>query len=141
MDTSRWQHGDEFPVLGLVAQFQFKSPSSLSFRLGRSVDRNSPRLPEMGGGDATLWDLLLGSGGSVFVVVGWLDVHYPCDGLHHLQLRVGLPDRYISWEVLRDLVPGVIAAVGLPAGVSYHAGLAGMSQQISTEVPLSGLGS
>src|SRR5262245_33794513 len=135
MDAGRWNHGGEFPVLDLVAQFQFKTPSSLSFQLGKSVDRNTPRLPEMDGGEP--WDFLLESG-SVFVVIGYLDAHHPCEGLHRLQLRVGLPDRYVCWESMRDLVPQVKAALGLPPDESYHVSLAGLSRQTSTEEPQSG---
>ncbi len=86
------------------------------------------------------WDLMLESG-SVFVVLGWLDIHHPCDGLHALRLRVGLPDRYVSWESMRDLVPQVVAALELPADVSYHVDLVGLSQQTCTEEPQSELGS
>ena len=132
MDTSRWKHGDEFPVLDLVAQFEAKTSASLSFQLGKSADRNTPRLPEMAEGE--LWDFLVESG-SVFLVLGWLDVHHPCDGVHSLRLRVGLPDRYVSWESMRDLVPQVVSALGLPADVPYHVDLAGLSQQTFTEEP------
>jgi hypothetical protein len=130
VDTTRWKHGGEFRVLDLIAQFQFKTPASLSFQLGKSVDRRSPRLPEME--DSEPWDLLL-EAGSVFVVLGWLDAHHPCDGFHPLQLRVGLPDRYVSWESMRDLVPAVVAALELPSGVPYHVHLAGLSQQAFME--------
>jgi hypothetical protein len=142
MDTGRWNHGDMFPVLDLMAQFEFKSPGSLSFQLGKSVSRDSSRLPEMdpgeelpGGGDK--WDMLLAAG-PVFVVIGWLDVHHPCDGFHPLRLRVGLPDRYVSWESMRDLVPQVVAALRLPADVPYRAHLTGQSEQLLTEEPWSG---
>lgn len=135
MNTARWRHGDEFPLLDLVAQFRFKSACSLSFQLGKRVDRTSPRLPEMG--DAP-WDWLLGTS-PVFFVFGWLDVHHPCDGLHRLQLRSGLPDRYVGGESMRDLVSGVLAALGLPANETYHISLVGLSRQTSMEWPLSGL--
>lgn len=142
MDTARWKHGDEFSALDLVAQFQFKTPASLSFELGKYVDRHSPRLPEMEPGEERIdgrdkWDFLLESG-SVFVVIGWLDAHHPCDGFHPLRLRVGLPDRYVSWESMRDLVPQVVRALGLPADVGYQVELAGLSQQTSMEEPQSG---
>ena len=90
MDTGRWKHGDGFPILDLVAEFAFKTSSSVSFQLGKSVDRHSPRLPEMEPGADRIngrdkWDVLLESG-SVFVSLGWLDAHHPCDGLHALRL-------------------------------------------------------
>jgi LPXTG-motif cell wall-anchored protein len=134
MDTARWKHGDEFAALDLRARFAFKTTSSLSFELGTLVNRDSPRLPETG--DES-WDLLLAAG-SMFAILGWLDAHHPCDGHHNLQLRVGLPDRYVSWESMRDLVPQVIAALGLPADEPYHVHLAGLSRQASTEWPQSG---
>jgi hypothetical protein len=131
MDTARWKHGDEFAVLDLMARFQFKSASSLSFQLGKFVSRDSPRLPEMGDEP---WDWLL-RGGAVFFAIGWLDVHHPCEPDRRLRLRVGLPDRYVHWESMRDLVPQVIAALGLPANVPYHVSLVGLSRQTSTEDP------
>jgi hypothetical protein len=126
MDTSRWKHGDGFAVLDLVAEFRFKTASSLSFELGTKGDRI--QLPGMD----EPW--VLGSG-RVFSVIGWLDAHHPCGGPHRLQLRVGLPDRYACWESMRDLVPQVKAALGLPAAESYHISLVGLSQQTSTEEP------
>ena len=137
MDTARWKRGDEFTVLDLVAQCQFKSVSSLSFQLGTSVVRESPRLPEMDDMDEELLNFLL-EGAGFFVVVGWLDVHHPCNGPHRLQLRVGLPDRYVCWESMRDLVPQVIAALQLPTDESYHVSLNRLSRQTSTEFPQSG---
>src|SRR5437879_4462563 len=122
METAHWKHGDEFPVLDLVARFQFKSASSLSFHLGKVVDRDSPRLPEMGDEP---WDFLL-AGGSVFVIIGWLDAHHPCDPYHRLQLRIGLPDRYVCWESVRDLVPQVVAALQLPTDVTYSVQVCGL---------------
>jgi len=141
VDTSHWAHGDAFPILDLIARFEFKTPSCVSFQLGKSVDSHSPRLPEMepgeelpGGGDK--WDMLLASG-SVFVVIGWLDVHHPCDGFYPLRLRIGLPDRYVCWESMRDLVPQVVASMRLPRDVPYQVHLIGMSQQTCTEHPQS----
>jgi hypothetical protein len=131
MDTERWKHDDEFPVLDLVARFKFKSATSISFELGKTVTRDSPRPPEMGDEP---WGWLL-EGGPVFFVFGWLDAHHPCDGYHRLQLRVGLPERYVSWESMRDLVPQVLAALGLPADESYHVSLNGVSQATATEWP------
>jgi len=134
METAHWKHGDEFPVLDLIATFQFKSPSSLSFNLGKVIDRDSPRLPEMGDEP---WDFFLESG-SVFLVIGWLDAHHPCDPYNRLQLRVGLPDRYVSWESMRILVPQVARALQLPIDVPYHIQLSGLSRQTSMEEPQTG---
>jgi hypothetical protein len=134
MDAGRWKYGDEFPVLDLFAQLRFWSASSFSFELGKLVGPHSPKLPEMGNEP---WEFLL-EGGPIRVMIGWLDVHHPCEGNHRLQLRVGLPDRYVCWESMRELVPQVKAALGLPADEPYHVLLVGLSQQISTEEPQSG---
>lgn len=128
MDTSRWKEGDGFAVLDLVAEFQFKTASSLSFQLG--TKGNAIQLPDM----EEPW--VLGPG-RVFTVIGWLDVHYPCEGFHRLQMRAGLPDRYACWEAMRDLVPQVKAALGLPADESYHVYMGGLSEQTSMEEPQS----
>jgi hypothetical protein len=129
MDTARWKDGDAFAVLDLVAAFRFKTASSLSFQLGTRGD--TLQLPGMD----EPWTL---GAGRVFTVIGWLDVHHPCEGLHRLQLRVGLPDRYACWESMRDLTPQVKAALELPADEPYHISLVGLSRQTSMEEPQSG---
>lgn len=129
MDTIRWNDGDGFAILDLVAEFQFKTTSSLSFLLGRKQD--SLQVPDMD----EPW--VLGSC-RVFCVIGWLDIHHPCDGPHRLQLRVGLPERYARWKSMRDLVPQVIAALKLPAAESYHVCLSGLSRQTAMEDPQTG---
>jgi hypothetical protein len=126
MDTTRWKHGDGFAFLDLVAEFQFKTASSLSFQLGTKGD--TLQLPDM----KEPW--VLGPG-RVFTVIGWLDVHHPCEGCHRLQLRVGLPDQYACWQSMRDLVPQVKAALGLPADESYEIHIGGLSKQTSTKEP------
>lgn len=127
MDTTRWKYDDEFPALDLVARFRFKSATSLSFDLGTLSD--TLQLPGM--------DEPLAFPG-IFTVVGWLDVHHPCDGYHRLRLRVGLPDRYVSWESMRDLVPQLLTVLGLPPDESYHVHLSGLTRATSMESPQSG---
>ena len=120
MDTGRWQHGAEFPLLDLTAQFEWKSASSLSFQLGM---KDAPiELPNAPPG----FDL------RGFVVIGWLDIHHPCEGYQRLRLRVGLPERYANWEAMRDIVQQVIAILELPADESYHIELASPSLRTST---------
>jgi hypothetical protein len=135
MDTTRWKDGDEFAVLDLVAQFQFKTSCSLAFHLGKLIKRGIPRPPEM---SDLAWELVQEEGAEFFVILGWLDLHHPCEGFHRLQVRVGLPDRYVSWETMRDLVAQVIGTLELPADKSYHIYLTGLSQQTETEEPSSG---
>lgn len=40
MDTTRWKTNDEFALLDLVACFQFKTDSSVSFQLGTKGARS-----------------------------------------------------------------------------------------------------
>jgi hypothetical protein len=134
METAHWKHGDKFQVLDLVAQFEFKSVSSLSFNLGKLIARDLPRLPEMDNMDQESLDFVFASG-SMFVVIGWLDAHHPSEPYNRLRLRVGLPDRYISWESMRDLVPQVVAALQLPTDVPYRVHMSGLSQETFTEDP------
>ena len=134
METAHWKDGDKFQVLDLVAQFEFKSASSLSFNLGKLLTRDSRRLPEMGTTSDEDWDFALASG-IAFVVIGWLDAHHPSEPYNRLRLRVGLPDRYLSWESMRDLVPQVVAALQLPADVPYQVHMSGLSRQTFMEDP------
>src|SRR5262249_42623599 len=104
MDTHRWQSRAEFPILYLTAQFRFRAAPSLSFELGM---KDAPI--ELPGAEPGFLDDLRG-----FVIIGWLDIHHPCEGYHRLRLRVGLPDRYVSWEPMRDIVRQIIAVLELP---------------------------
>jgi hypothetical protein len=132
MDTARWNdRDDEFAVLDLIARFRFKTACSVSFELGTKGDtldlpgrRNRRRL--------------VVAPGRVFSIIGWLDAHHPCEGYHRLQLRVGLPDPYVCWESMRDLVPQVKAALGLPADESYRVCLTELTRQTAMEDPQSG---
>jgi hypothetical protein len=119
MDTDRWHDGAEIAILDLTARFRFKSALSLSFELGMK-----DALIELPPDCVGAFDGLRG-----FVVVGWLDVHHPCEGQHRLRLRAGLSDRYVSWESMRDIVQRIIAVLELPADESYHIELAGLSHQ------------
>jgi len=111
---------------GLVARFRIRTASSVSFDLGTKGDtlhlpgRRGPRVV---------------GPGRVFDIVGWLDAHHPCEGFHRLLLRIGLPEPYVCWESMRDLVPQVKAALGLPAADSYRVSLVSLSRMTSTEEP------
>jgi hypothetical protein len=124
MDTNQWRIGAELPLLDLLASLAFKSVSSLSFNLGtkgdtlKLADREEP--------------MFLGTG-IVFTVIGWLDVHYPCEGHIKAQLRVCLPDRYHQWERMRDLVRQVFDRLGIPADETYEAHFVVASKQTEIE--------
>ena len=128
MDTSEWVTGREFPVLDLIARFEWKSPSSLSFYLGSEkplADVLENPDPRFAGLDF----------GNCFAVIGWMDIHYPCEGFHRLRIRAGVPDQYMTWESARDMVKCVLAALKLPPDESYQVDLVGSSQWMSAVWP------
>src|SRR5580765_3676013 len=90
------EHGDRIAVLDLLASFAFKSPCSVSFDLGTD-------------------------GGGVFNVVGWVDVHHPCEGHIKARFRVLLPARYHAWAQMRDFVQQMFTALGIPTDETYEA--------------------
>jgi hypothetical protein len=142
MDTSRWKHGEEFAVLDLVARFEFKTGSSVSFLLCKSISRHEARIPEMEPGEEKIggldkWDFLMESGPAL-IGLGWLDIHHPCEGGHPLQIRVGLPDRYVSWESIREMVPKVKEVMGLPPDEPFEGYITGLLRQLSVEEPQRG---
>lgn len=109
----------EVAFLDFVGQVKFSTASSISFYLGKksSYLEFSNGVRHRMGKDR------------VFIVVGWLDVHYPCNGFHKLQVRCCLPGDYVAFEPMRDLIRQVCQALGLPEKVPYriHLGAAGMS--------------
>lgn len=100
----------EFEFLDLIGQLSHSSASSVSFQLGRKTD--SIELPT--------GNLQFMGEGRVFSVCGWLDAHYPCHGFHKLLVRCSLPNDYVRFESMRNLIRCVTAALGLPPNVSYQ---------------------
>jgi hypothetical protein len=116
------KHGDRFPVLDLLARFAFKSPGSISFHLGTESDTLS-----LGG------ETIAVHPGCVFNVIGWVDVHHPCEGHIKARLRVLLPARYHGWEQMRLLVEQVFSALGIPADETYEAHFVSADRQTGLE--------
>ena len=125
MDTTRFQSRDtEFPVVDLVASLSAKTETSISFNLGRYSD--VLELPE----DGTC--ISVGPRG-VFNVIGWLDVHHPCHGHIKTNVRVVLPNEYLEWESMRDIVHQVFSALSIPADETYEASFVSPDQQTGIE--------
>ena len=108
---SYYESRDQFAVLDLIASFNFKSASSISFLLGTESDK-----------------LLLNDGtsiqcgkGFVFKVVGSVDVHYPCDDHVKAKVRVELPDRYHSHDQMQQFVKQLFWELTIPADETYEA--------------------
>jgi hypothetical protein len=100
MDTSRFtKPDDEFPLLDLTARFAFKTDSSVSFLVGRMADLH----PD----DQS--DFVV----SGFEVIGWIDVHHPCESCIKAQLRICLPPDYHSFERMAAMVKAICEAVSI----------------------------
>src|SRR5688572_25100506 len=98
MNTDRFNsQEDKFSMLDLTARFSFRTASSLSFALERYSKSLCPTRQ-----------------------VGWIDLHYPCEGHIKLQIRISLPSEYHAGEKLRAIVTAVIAATGVPADGTYE---------------------
>jgi hypothetical protein len=112
MDTSRFGgcggDGGAFRVLELTARCLFKSATSISFQLDR--DREFIRRDDSGAEVHRRTSLH----------VGRVDVHHPCKGHIKTQLLVMLPDKYHSFEPMRDLVAGIFEALGIPADETFE---------------------
>jgi hypothetical protein len=101
MDTSRFTTpGDEFPLLDLTASFAFKTDSSVSFDIGRIADCNPDDRP----------DFVI----SGFEVIGWIDVHHPCESCIKAQLRICIPVAYHQFEQMAAMVKAICEALSIP---------------------------
>jgi hypothetical protein len=91
-----YEDRDEIRLLDLAALFTFKSDSSISFKLGRYAD-------------------------SMFWSVGFVDVHYPCEGHIKAHLRVLIQKGSVSHEQRVVLVKQMFDALGIPKDEAYEA--------------------
>jgi hypothetical protein len=99
---------DKFSVLDFTARFEFKTASSISFSLERYSKSLCPTRK-----------------------IGWMDVHYPCQGHIKVQLRISLPNEYHTPKKLGKIVADVLAATGIPADETYEAVLFAGEEPIS----------
>ena len=130
MDTSRFDDRDSgFRVLDLSARFAFRSPTSISFDLGRYSD--TLRIPS-GGPFGDDFVMKVGPGG-VFKVTGRVDVHHPCAGRIKAAIHVVLPAEYHPFEQMRELVRAVFDALAIPADETFEAIFVSPEQQTAYE--------
>jgi hypothetical protein len=117
MNTSGFSRGDHgFDILDLKARFAFKTGTSISFDIGRWS--NTLRLPSAEGNEEFVWSE---DRPFVFNVVGWIDVHHPCDGHIKAQIRVGIPDEYHSFDRVKGIVETILKALEIPPDETYEA--------------------
>jgi hypothetical protein len=117
MNTDRFNsREDKFSLLDLTARFNFKSASSVSFSLERHSKSLLPTRQ-----------------------IGWIDVHYPCQGHIKLQIRISLPTEYHTAEKLRMIVAAIVTATEVPVDEPYEVLLfaakepMGMAQPVNRE--------
>jgi hypothetical protein len=99
----------EYTFFDLIGKIEFNTSASISFRLGKKSDY----IKYADGSQS-----YCGKDG-VFIVLGWLDVHYPCVGFHKLQVRCSLPGDHVSYELMRDLIFQLCAVLALPVNTPY----------------------
>jgi len=119
----------DYPFLDLVGNISSSTSASVSFDVGRKSDYT-----ENDQGERTY----LGAG-RVFHVCGWLDAHYPCQQFHKLKIRSALPDEYLHFEGVHELVACVKRALQLPDHVSWSVAVYSVANSLSMENPQSGL--
>ncbi|HEX8912516.1 MAG TPA: hypothetical protein VF796_09155 [Humisphaera sp.] len=109
-------HDDHFPLLDLTALPVFKSASSVSFHLATPSE-----LPFMKAADASI--------PSAFDVVGWVDVHHPCDGHIKARLRIALPAKYRVEDRKLEVVQLIFAILHIPFDETFEATFLTTDQQ------------
>lgn len=118
----------EFSFLDLIGTRTFRTSASISFHLGHKSDHI-----QYSDGSRHFFGK-----NRVFNVVGWLDVHYPCEGFHKLQIRCSLPDSYVRYESMRDLVFQLCEILCLPVHTPYKIHLQAHGLGTSMEDPQGG---
>ena len=117
MDISRFtKSNDEFSLLDLTAKVEFTSYSSISFDIGRLS--NTLRLPTGENGKEVVFsqERLF-----VFTVIGWIDVHHPCDGYIKTQLRIRMPAEYHPVDQMKFIIQRVFEVLDIPSDETYEA--------------------
>jgi hypothetical protein len=120
---ARYNNLDKFEILDLIALFEFKSSSSISFLLTTEAKFLKPA-----GSDPIPMPA-----GVCFNKVGSVDIHYPCDGHIKAQFRFLLPKRYHELTTMKDLVRLLLAKIQIPNDETYEAHFVSEEQHSSIE--------
>ena len=95
MNTENFAENDgTFEVLDLKAKFEFKSPTSIGFRiaLGRFESTN----------------------------IGAIQVHHPCSGHIKARVYIQLPKRYNDMRLLVEILQAAFRKLEIPADETYQ---------------------
>ena len=86
------QH-DRFDLLGLTAQFDFKTQTSISFLVGEGPSH-------------------------FFAVLGKIEVHHPCvaefEDAAKVRMRISLPTQYLTEEKMAEAIKALYSALEIP---------------------------
>jgi len=75
--------------------------------------------------------------GRVRIQHGWLDVHFPCDGMHKLIVRGSLPGNQISHETALKIFQQVCLVFDLPTETAHRIQLQSIGYGVNVEQPAS----
>ncbi|MEM6821903.1 MAG: hypothetical protein AAF558_08200 [Verrucomicrobiota bacterium] len=113
MDTSRFKSGiDTFSAADFIAQFTYKTNSSILFDLGSYS--NSLYFAK---DDMTIKTNRL----NVFNIEGWLDVHHPCHDNIKAKIRVALPSKYLEKKMKNRIIKDIFKALSIPFDETFQA--------------------
>ena len=103
-----YEYGTEIDLLDLRGRFAFRTESSASFDL-------------------------IGRGQDGELLIGWVDVHHPCDGFIRAKVRVIVPVEHHKFEWMRDFIQRLFTALGIPPDETFEADFIGSDHQIRYE--------
>jgi hypothetical protein len=86
-----------FTTLDFVAQLDFHTGSSASYECTRHSASLCPHRQ-----------------------IGWIDIHWPCEGHISARLRIALPEEYHGWTRLEEIRRCVFHAMGIPEDETWE---------------------
>ncbi len=90
------QAGEHFPLLDMSAWLDFHTENSAGFSIGEVK-------------------------GNVYTTQGHFDIHHTCFRHIKVQLRGSLPEKYLTYEQLKEAVDQIFVALAIPADETYEA--------------------
>lgn len=85
-------------ILDMTASLAFQSTSSMSFSLSRQSESLCPARQ-----------------------LGWIDIHFPCEGHIKAQIRVVIPKEYHMPVKMAAITKAVMVIAGIPEDETYEA--------------------
>lgn len=105
----------EYVSLGdLIATIQTCTQASVCLDLGRFTSKPRDIAPE-------LQEFLAGAGSKNVELLGWIDVHYPCEGPFPVLIRLNVPPVYHEHMKILKLVKAVFELLDIPRESQFQA--------------------